>query len=462
MSVEELLKYVPAAAVYHRVPLPDGENALGPWREAIQRLVEPAEDDAAWNRLHDCACHGESDDPHAAPKEPPTADACPAACESPFVFPEGEDGRHLREILETNRPALEWIDQGIERGRLQLPESQTIEDFSKFTEWMAPLRCVAQLLRARAMAGATDGEFDAAGRDLIRILRVGEMLCGGDVSLNCYLSGMAIETFALEQIGRLARLPGVSERVRAELTSAVRRSLARRDELAGCACFEFRNSDLFWVDRFPDGGTLETLVDFCVRNISCEVLWEADRDKAQEQGNEEGDGARLRRYFLFLLEGHPQPFDKAATVRLAGLKVAETARLLSRLRRPWWHLPRLWFGWRRHRRLRWFRRQLAKWPGYYSGRTAWDMIAAAPMTLKQDLICGAATFLDLVGPVKLPTHQAMLRAKKRLRRVDNPLGILFAESLGIDLVKLRSQQDPRAAAAKRVLSALLHPLALSR
>lgn len=453
MSVEELLKYVPPAAVYHRVLLPDDENALGPWREAIQRLVEPAEDDAAWNRLHDCTCHGESDDPNAAAEEPPPADACPTACESPFVFPEGEDGRHIREILETNRPALEFIKKGIERGRLQLPESETLDDFAKFMEWMAPLRCVARLLRARAMAGAADGEFDAAGRDLVRILRVGEMLCGGDGSVIDYLVGSAIQAMAIEAMRGFSRLPGVPRQVRGELASAVRRNLARPDQLAQCVRFDFRNWDLLYLDRFPDGDTVEALVDAWVRETTQTTFWESDLDETQKQAKLETRRARCRTDMLRMLEGHPRPFDKIATVRLAGNAVADDARLLDLPpggRR--WDPRRLWILWRRRRRQRWLNRMAEKHRAFFFYSASWSLFDDAPESFQESSKeAEETTDLSMVEQMKPPTEEQVLLERTQLRRVANPFGLLLAQELGSVMVHFREHLLPRAVKAKREL-----------
>jgi hypothetical protein len=51
MAVEQLLQHVHPDAVYRRVPLPDDQNALGPWREAVQRCVRPDKDDPLWGEL---------------------------------------------------------------------------------------------------------------------------------------------------------------------------------------------------------------------------------------------------------------------------------------------------------------------------------------------------------------------------------------------------------------------------
>jgi hypothetical protein len=51
MAIEELLQHAPPEAIYHRAELPDEQNALGPWREAIEHYVSPSEDDSLWGDL---------------------------------------------------------------------------------------------------------------------------------------------------------------------------------------------------------------------------------------------------------------------------------------------------------------------------------------------------------------------------------------------------------------------------
>ena len=68
MAVEQLLQYVHPNAVYRRVPLADDQNALGPWREAIEHYVPPDADDPLWGQLIYGA--GETGEPVAFPAGP--------------------------------------------------------------------------------------------------------------------------------------------------------------------------------------------------------------------------------------------------------------------------------------------------------------------------------------------------------------------------------------------------------
>jgi hypothetical protein len=102
MAVEELLQYGHPDAIYRRVPLPDEQNALGPWREAAECYSEPDEkDDLWWKQVY-----GNEED------------------NEPVPFPDGSDGEHIRSTLAGNRRAFELLESGIARGCVQLPEGR--------------------------------------------------------------------------------------------------------------------------------------------------------------------------------------------------------------------------------------------------------------------------------------------------------------------------------------------------
>jgi hypothetical protein len=306
------------------------------------------------------------------------------------------------------------------------------------------------------MASAADGDFDAAGRDLVRILRVGEMLCSGDVFVVGYLVGIAFQGMAIAAMRSLAGLAGVPKRVWAELASAVRQNLARPDELARCLQFDFR-FDLVRIDHFPDGDNLETLVDAWVQENVQETPWEADLDESQKRVKLEARRARCRREFLVMLEGHRRPLDKITTVRLAAKKVAHEVRLLSLASGGrGLDLRRIWIAWQRRRLQRWLRRQRDKCPEVFSNSTFWCMYADAPKSIKETIASGErGAWPDIVERMKPPTEEQLLLARRQLRRVDNPFGLLLASEAGADWEVIRKQQEPREAAAKRELIELL-------
>lgn len=424
MAIEQLLKYVPAAAVSREPPLAEEENALGPWREAAARLVKPADDDEVWDRLHR--------EPASSVPDQETAFTPFRRATLPFTFPDGEDGQHVREILQANQPALELMELGIQRGRLQLPESRDMEAFGRSTDWLLPVRDTTRLFRARAMAAAADGDFDAAGRDLLNMLHIGEVLCNADGFRICYLIGFQVQRGAMASMRGLARIAGLPSRTRDELAAGLRRSLAQLDDLARCVPFELRNWDLPYVALFPEDKDLETLVDMWVEKNTGDNIWELELDEATKRAKLEVRRAQYRQDLLFLLDGHPRPFDKIATARLVGRNAVDT---ILRLRPPtpwtWLNLPRLLSRWWHRKHRQWLDRQTRQWPGYYCRRN-WVDYDAAP----DDVLKDAQESIGSGGVARTtrPTQAQLQEAKPRLRRVDNPLGILLANSLDADMI----------------------------
>ena len=168
MAVEELLKYVPPEAIYHRVPLPDDQNSLGPWREAIACYVPPDEDGRLWGEL--AYGRGETGEP--------------------VEFPIGAEGDRLRGLLDQNRPALELLEAGVNRGRLQLPVTTDLCSVLDTLDSVGRgLRGLFRVVSVQIKACLANGNHGRAGKLLIQQLHVGEMVCNGEGWLCGYLSG---------------------------------------------------------------------------------------------------------------------------------------------------------------------------------------------------------------------------------------------------------------------------------
>lgn len=424
VAIEQLLKHVPAAALSHEAPLAEEDNALGPWREAAARIVEPADDDEVWNRLH----WG----PASSVPDQETALTPFRRVTRPFTFPDGEEGRHVRDVLQANQPALELLELGIQRGRVQLPESQDTQGFCESLDWLFAMRNACYLFRARAMAAAADGDLEVAARDLLNILHVGEILCNAEIFVFGYLRGVSLQRGVMASMRGLAGVAGLPDRVRAALAAGLRSSLAQPSDLARCVRCELRNWALPYVDCLPEDKDLETLVKTWVEKHTNDSTWEFELDEATKRAKLEARRAQYRRDLLFLLEGHPRPFDKVATARLVGWYAADT---ILRLRPPtpwtWLNLPRLCSRWWHRKHRRWLDRQTRRWPGYY-WRLGWIEYDAAPDDVLKDM-------QESIGPggverTTRPTEAQLQEAKPRLRRVGNPLGILLANSLDADMI----------------------------
>lgn len=415
MSRDELLKHVPPEVVYRPVLIRDEENALGPWQEAAKRLVEPAGEGDVWSRLMSWDCR-ECDkeckrDQSAEPEEP-------------FGFPIGEDGERVRRFLDDNRGALDLYDEGIRRGKLQMPR---VEHPSQWQDWvdMQAIRNVAWVRYATARALVAEGRAAEAGDQLIRILRMGEVLCGEDCYPIDHLVGIAVQGIASNAMRTFAALLNVPVEVRVTLLTAVEERLGRGDHVAECLCFEFFNHDLPSLDHYPEDADPGTLFD----------LWRPPIDPSTPQFDElfaetEALRPKRRQQFLFLLENHPRPFDKIATSRVMGRKLADLIGDLRESPRPWsFDLGRRWAQFRRTLRRRWLRRQVAPWPGAVVGET-YGSLGETEEEIRSQLAELQPDCDDrLIAWMTPPTEDQLAVAQKRLRRIENPFGVLLASEM---------------------------------
>jgi hypothetical protein len=208
MSLDELLKHVPPEVIYRRVPLPDEKNALGPWRQAVTKFVKPengSDEEDLWGTL----IYGEGKVGEAKPK----------------AFPAGDEGKPLRELLEKNREALELLEEGIRRGRLQLPETRwpSVAAGQADLAWQVVDLSQGVLIKAKALC--TDRDFRGAAAQLIDMLHMGEMICNAEGDTGDYLAGEWIRESAQAGIRSLAARKEVPGDVLSECLAAIDETL---------------------------------------------------------------------------------------------------------------------------------------------------------------------------------------------------------------------------------------------
>lgn len=192
--------------VYTRVPLPDAENAYPLWQEAARwrvtgKLDPPADDQ------QDCVegtCFTTWRD-----KEP--------------TWPEGEFGVRLIKLIEHNGPALKLLDLGIERGKLQFTDIPSPEKWNVGFDDVPGWRDLCRVRSRRILHNVLCGDFEAAGQDAIKQLRMGDMVCNGEGIVVHYLIGMALCGIAQSDILFLAR-QRTPARVLSDVLAAVERS----------------------------------------------------------------------------------------------------------------------------------------------------------------------------------------------------------------------------------------------
>ena len=308
MPLECLLKHIPPEVVYEHTPLEPSRNAMELWRPAVGQFVKPDDENDLWGEL----IYGSSE------------------LGEDMAFLTAGEGDHVRAMLEQNSAALQLLYQGIDRGQVQFAEFQNLDKIPGDSEFVCKLGDLARLPFIRFKLLAADGHFAAAAEELVRLLRIGEMICNGEGQMLHYLIGLWIRSASLRGIRRLTAHRDVPLAVLDGLLAVVQRSLGVPDGLAKSLRVDFCSISLPQLDRTVEQGDLETIVDRVLdlyyvprQGVGFPIL-----DVRQVAAADDWLAWR-RQQILLLLEDHPKPLDKIATARLMGLTVAETIRELS-------------------------------------------------------------------------------------------------------------------------------------
>jgi hypothetical protein len=410
MAVEELLKHVHPDAVYRRQPLPDDQNALGPWREAVKAFVPPDRDDPLWGSL----IYGEDG--------------------KSVAFPAGAEGERLRMWLDRNRSALDLLEAGIQRGRLQLPERHGNDVVDLDTDVARHVVPLGQLFFVRAKCFHADGNAAEECRFLLEMLRMGEMICNGDGVVVHYLMGQWCRKSALNRIRMLANGSDTPVPVLRALLAAIEQSLAAPDGLSQSLRADFYYWALQKLDALADRGNLDELVDKLLETFYSRVYTFFDAsNEPQVATPSDGRLAWRREQIVSLLRGHPRPFDKIATVRHMGKLVAALIRSMDYTQRS-----RIFdLSYRLHYLLfsvhwRWCRRQprgMRYWPAQLKPSFGVNCLGDsddARAKLAEYHECLGAKWLAASQP---PTEADVAQFRRKLRRVRNPVGWLLAAEL---------------------------------
>jgi hypothetical protein len=318
--------------------------------------------------------------------------------------------------LETNRRALQSLYEGIERGRLQFSELSSCAQINSDSEFVFKLGELARLLLIRYRLLLADRDPLAAAGEVVRAIRVGEMICNGGGQVLHYLIGLWTRSAALRGIQRLAGRGDAPPAVLELLDSAVKRHLAAPDGLADCLRADFCCISLPRLDLTPESDDLESFVDQFLDLHLVErngLAKHAEPAAARQAFSRPADTRREQ--LLELLQGHPKPFDKMATVRLMSSRVAESIRRIGYAEKP-----RVLDVVGRARQVRKFLRQrkvdqqIAFWPAHLTpGFPAEEVDQGVRATR------GAVA----LAPADLGA------VRKKVRSVTNPIGLLLAEHL---------------------------------
>ena len=404
MPLEALLKLVPQEVIYRRTPLEPSRNAMELWRPAVGAFVKPDDEKDLWGEL----IYGSSE-----------------LGEDTALLTAG-DAERVRAMLEQNVAALRLLYEGVDRGQVRFPEIHNLDQIPADSEFIYKLGELARLPFIRFKMLAADDHFAAAAEELVRLLRIGEMICNGEGQVLHYLIGLWIRSAALRGIRRLAVHRDVAPAVLDNLLGLVQRSLDVPDGLAQSLRVDFCSISLPQLDRTVEESDLETIVDRVLD------LYYAPRQgvgvpvREVRQAAAADDWLAWRReQILLLLQDHPKPFDKIATARLMGSTVAETIRDLGYAA----HMGLLDFAGHLHRLRRQFRRgrlerKMRCWPVELTPGFPCEPPGRSDVEPDEEPpILGLSAVQDRVTPAELAT------AGDKLRHVDNPIGLILVEHL---------------------------------
>ncbi|HQU44795.1 MAG TPA: hypothetical protein PK867_18415, partial [Pirellulales bacterium] len=198
-----MLAHVDPEILCQREPLADEDNALGPWMEAIKALTPSVELEASCDTEFCCS-------------EP----ALPS-----LKLPADASGQACRENVAANRPSLDHVEVGIDRGRFQLAELRGPDGYDGDLETLLGLRDLVRLRNHYVCVLATDGEGAAAGRVLLRSLTMTEMLLHGDGYVLHFLMAVGLRGSVLSSIREFAFLRGAPAKETTELLAALARDV---------------------------------------------------------------------------------------------------------------------------------------------------------------------------------------------------------------------------------------------
>lgn len=413
MIARELQACLPERLRYERVALADEANALGPWQAAIAkyRAMEFTSPGVSL-LLYGCM---EEETP-----QPPTE----------------EDWREVEAWISANAEAIELLDAGIKRGRLQLPfDERPATETERIMTPTVELREFGKLLSLRLRAARRRKELSAAADDGMRLLQLGNLIVQGegaslDLTLGTIVRGMALRDIA--DLGSRQELPQTG---RSMLAAALANVAPLEEAIWSAARVDLCGYGLSTLALVPESNDAATLRDRLLEHFydsgeSLKSMAKALEETPPDDAVLEERVEQRKRQLTTLLEGHPCLFDRAATAQLLGEMVRDQVEssLGEEPAAPNWPAR-----WREKLRRRWrptIDEQLkAAWP---SALQPWfgleefgdDTAAVASRTELVEMMSGwdPALFVML-------TDKQLAHCQKLLRGVDNPVGRMIANSL---------------------------------
>jgi len=427
MSASTLLELLPDEVRYTRQELPEDQNAYELWVEAFEHFCDADDDDQVYSDFF----WGTDDEDE--PTKPPTE--------------AGYD--HLRALVESNRKAFDLIDAGTARGRLQLP---LIDDsFDASFDSITSIRAISRMRCVGAKLLFVEQQFEEMATELLSVLHIGELLCKSDGTVVDQMVGHAVIRSALCWIQEFASESKFSVALRTQLLTEFQQCQPSLDGLVQAYISDLCCCSIPMLEKVPENTDLKTLVEHLsehwynnttMSDIYAEMGEEFADEPISPEVREERLGLRKRQLFL-LLHGHPKPFDKEATARLVGKDTAEYIHSIEGNGDSPETVDPL----------------AGVWPEMLAPRYPLDSFG-----FDLQAIAEREELLESLGPedraqfehqLQQPTDAQIVALNPKLRRIDNPVGLLLREQLRpTDLRSFLSDHEQQRQATMKQLRTL--------
>jgi len=211
-DVTAALAAIPEDLRWEPARLPDDQNALVFWRRAVARLV-PLEGEDLERSLYNAMSPWKPED-----------------------FPAGERRARLDKWFSSNDEALALVDEGILIGQCAF-DINVGEPFDN--SLLTSLRRVARIRRVRAGLAAVDGDFERACDEIVKGLRMADIVLRSEGAPLHFLMGLAYGGIAREGVRELGLAPECPAPVLERLISALPDQAEAAKSLATAMKIEF-------------------------------------------------------------------------------------------------------------------------------------------------------------------------------------------------------------------------------
>jgi hypothetical protein len=297
-EVESLLKFVDPKLLDRYAPIDPAKNAWPLWKQAKDAFVaEPAQEDFY-------------SDIEKFRENPINVTA--------------KTRKRIETWVEQNKNCRKLTDDGIERGLYELPRAKKSVWLEIATEEATLPRELARVKSSYALICLSRGDFKAAFDEAASILKMGTMLAQAECLIIDYFIARAIMGEGMQAILKIAMSRSVPEPLARRAIDQLSAANPKIELLKQAYRVEVCRWMVPWIAEFRQQGEATEMAKCFLGGPFAGDLLNNGQTKQNYQ--------RAVRQAAILLEGHPDPIDKPATVKLAS---EIYAHLLDELDRPY-------------------------------------------------------------------------------------------------------------------------------